>query len=97
MTEQEWLYIQDKYCIREDQAEWQQIKNFELREMQWRKAHIGSGMKLSRKEWEEDQEARYQAYLDQVKTKQKKRRNRNWTIFWLLLFFGYWLWLINLE
>ena len=89
MTEKEWLYIKDMYHVKMSYEEWDQVRLFETREKRWRAAHVNSGLSLSRKDWEAEEEAKRKAFLSMKKDKKRKTRNKIWRAFGVVVFVAY--------
>jgi len=97
MTDQEWLYIKDAYHINMNFEQWQHVRKFEEREKKWRLAHIQSGLRLSRKEWEEDQSAKIEAFFQMKKEKKRKFNHMLWRVFGMFAFIAYCLLLVYIN
>lgn len=89
MTEKEWLYIKDAYHVTMSYEEWDRVRLFETREKQWRMAHVKSGLRLSRKDWEAGIVAKQEATFSAAKEKKRKSRNRAWRFFGVFMFVAY--------
>lgn len=77
MTENEWIYIKETHAL---DVSYKQLMKFENRELAWRFAHIKSGMKLTRMEWELQQAAIIKAKLE---AKRKRKAN---IMYWIYVF-----------
>ena len=97
MSEKEWLYIKDMYHVTMSYEEWDQVRVFETREKRWREAHVKSGLRLSREDWEANEAAKVKAFFKMKKDKKRKTRNFMWRVFGMLTFIAYCLLLVYIN